>query len=311
MEKKLKPQILPQKISYTASLVYLTILTLMILTARISLGADVIFFVFLLISTLVLGRTKEFLKDWLPFILMFFAYETMRGMIVNIISQIHVLEPIKIDTFLFGQLPTVFLQKNFWVKGNLHWYDYLTFYVYISHFWAIFVLAFFIWLKRKEKFQLFSWSFLLLCMMGFITYLLFPQMPPWLASEKGYIEKIDKLVNEIAEKIGVGEFFTFAYYLINPNPVAAMPSLHAAWALYVSLFIFYLFGGLKTIPIFLYPLSLSFALIYSGEHYFIDIVMGFLYAFFVFLLVLYLEKRRKKSKLNLEGCPESGKGVAC
>ena len=309
--KQEKKEVLPQKISYIISILYLMVLTFMLLGARISLGADAIFFIFLLIATLVLQRTKEFLKDWLPFILMFFAYETMRGMIVKVIHHVHIFEPIKIDNFLFGQLPTVFLQKNFWNGETLRWYDYLTFFVYLSHFWAIFVLAFLIWLIKRDKFRLFSWTFLLLCLAGFLTYLLFPQMPPWLASEKGYIEKIDKLINKIAEKIGIGGGITFAYYLINPNPVAAMPSLHAAWALYISLFVFHLFGRWKALLIFLYPLSLGFALIYSGEHYFIDILIGFLYAFFLFLLVLYLEKKEKRSKVNLEGCPESGKGVAC
>ena len=61
------------------------------------------------------------------------------------------------------------------------------------------------------------------------------------------------------------------------NPFAAIPSLHSAEALLVVLIVW------KLIPhavrwirplLLLYPLAMAFALVYSGEHYLIDVFVG-------------------------------------
>ena len=58
------------------------------------------------------------------------------------------------------------------------------------------------------------------------------------------------------------------------NPVAAMPSLHSAYALIVVAFF------LPTVrkrwwPLLLaYPLAMTFTLVYSGEHYMTDVLVG-------------------------------------
>jgi membrane-associated phospholipid phosphatase len=57
------------------------------------------------------------------------------------------------------------------------------------------------------------------------------------------------------------------------NPVAAMPSLHEAITFMV--FLFALNGGWKIgVPAFIYAIAMAFALVYTGEHYVIDTVIG-------------------------------------
>jgi len=59
--------------------------------------------------------------------------------------------------------------------------------------------------------------------------------------------------------------------------VAAMPSLHAAYPAMLLLF-FWRDGWRLRIPFALYTLAMGFALVYGGEHFVTDILVGWLYA---------------------------------
>ena len=69
------------------------------------------------------------------------------------------------------------------------------------------------------------------------------------------------------------------------NIVAAFPSLHAAQTLLITLF---LVRRLRT-PwrhlLWLYPLVMAWALVYSGEHYVVDILFGWIYCVLVYTAV--------------------------
>jgi len=254
----------------------------------VALGLDTIF-ILLFFAAIIVGRLNTFLRDWIPFVLMFFGYEAMRGVADNLNQSVHVFEMIKADIFLFGQIPTIFLQKHLWNPDHLAWYDVFSFFFYLSHFWFIFLVGFIIWLKKREYFKFFSWGFIILCALGFITYLLFPAMAPWDASKHGYISGVDRLLIEIGKKLNLGGVITVVYRWIGPNQVAAVPSLHAAWAWFAVLSLV-LFFGKKLAPFFIIPLGLDFSLVYFGEHYVIDILIGILYASFVFWLSVKLFK---------------------
>ena len=62
------------------------------------------------------------------------------------------------------------------------------------------------------------------------------------------------------------------------NPVAAMPSLHTAIAVFVALYAITRLRSPWRWLLLLYPLAMSFMLVYYAEHYVIDIVAGFIAA---------------------------------
>src|SRR5690606_33520570 len=74
------------------------------------------------------------------------------------------------------------------------------------------------------------------------------------------------------------------------NPVAAMPSLHTAFALFVVVF----FAGSvarRWWPLLLaYPLAMTFTLVYAGEHWVIDVLVGWAYVGVTFLVVGVAER---------------------
>jgi membrane-associated phospholipid phosphatase len=63
-----------------------------------------------------------------------------------------------------------------------------------------------------------------------------------------------------------------------------MPSLHAAYPALLLLF-FWRDGWRLRIPLALYTLAMGFTLVYGGEHFLIDILVGWAYAAVAFSIV--------------------------
>ena len=72
-------------------------------------------------------------------------------------------------------------------------------------------------------------------------------------------------------------FYT-VYENIDPNPIAAMPSLHVAFPMYIALSFIELNRGPARWAALLYPLAVTFSVVYLGHHYVIDCIAGVAYA---------------------------------
>ena len=79
------------------------------------------------------------------------------------------------------------------------------------------------------------------------------------------------------------------------NNVAAMPSLHAAFALLIVLYVWRLVPRWSRFFLALYPPAMAFSLVYAGEHYVVDCIAGWVYAVATFVVVnLAFEYRARR-----------------
>ena len=121
---------------------------------------------------------------------------------------------------------------------------------------------------------------------GVAMYYLIPTVPPWLAVVQGDTMGIVRIMRDVGPTIfGQGlwnDLFTLA---AEPNPRAAMPSLHFAAAFQILLIALLLGSGRLVAAGVVYCVCLAFALMYLGEHYFADIIVGGLAALVSFLVV--------------------------
>ncbi len=254
---------------------------------KISPVLDQIVF-FGVLGLVFLGKFRNagrFLWDWIPFALLIFSYDAMRGIADDLGGRVHYVELIEAEKFLFfGDLPTVWLQENLFTPGFVAWYDLLAALLYSLHFLLPGLFAYFLWIQDERKFfREFRATIVLLSYAALITFLLYPAAPPWLANEEGYIPLIHKILSEIDSgyfRITLGSL----YAMVNANPVAAMPSLHAAYPWVIFLFALKYFGE-KGIFFIILPLGINFSLVYLGEHYVVDLLMGIVYATAIYLLV--------------------------
>ncbi len=257
--------------------------------------------------TLIVAQPILFLKDWVPFVFLFLSYEFLRGLAPFLGIKAHFLPMIDADRFLFGHLPTVSLQNHLYTPGNLHFYDYIATIIYMMHFILPLVFGFFLWLYKRKEFQKFVITLLALSYLGFLTFMLFPAAPPWMASNQGMIPKIYNVFGDTFSTFVHGTHLPSVYQLFDPNPVAAMPSLHAAYPFLVYLFIVKIFG--KYGHLFLiYVATVCFAVIYTGNHYVIDVIFGFIYAYVAFRGIDWLWPKfenRKDGQLKKEATAAS------
>ncbi len=272
------------KIAIALSLVYILVVCVFMLAHRFWFSPDQFFFV-ALFGTLFLGRAQLFVMDWGPFLFLFFGYELLRGFVPFISPAAHIWPMIHIDKFLFGFIPTVKLQTLFYNPAHLQWYDYVAVILYICHFVTPMVVGFIFWLKDRRLFKEYALGLLILSYAAFFTFMIFPAMPPWMASSYGYIPPIKEVTGHVMSNFLPPTIEVPSIYAImRSNPVAAMPSLHAAFPLLIFLFLVKKLKrwGLLFLP---YVLGVWFAVMYLGEHYFADIIFGAIYAVAAFYVV--------------------------
>ena len=210
----------------------------------------------------------------------------------------HYLPQLRVDEWLAGgTAPTVWLQQHLWEgPAQIQWYDYASWFVYVSYFLSTYILAAALWFFAPARFRRYVATVALMAMMGFLTYALFPAAPPWMASQAGHLEPTTRLTGYVWSEIPIAHFNSlFERGSQYANPVAAVPSLHAAYSLLIVMFLWRYAGRFAPL-LALYPLAMAFALVYFAEHYVSDILLGWIYAVFAYWVVSkvadLLEQRR-------------------
>lgn len=251
----------------------------------------------LLLASLLIRKTRSFLLDWLPFLFLLVSYDFLRSLVGALTPRVDYFAAIRFDEKIFGVLPTNSLQHLLFHPPHLSWYDYLATVLYFLHFAAPLAFAFLLWLHNKNYFRRFVSGLLILSYTAWFTYVIFPAAPPWLAEKQGFIHGISKILDYTLVTFPTQLELPTVYTTFNPNPVAAIPSLHAA---YVFLIFLYALRFFKTrgLFFFLYVLAVWWAIVYLGEHYVFDIVMGIIYALASYLTGEYVFHKTNWSKIN-------------
>jgi membrane-associated phospholipid phosphatase len=233
------------------------------------------------------SRVPRVVRDWAPLASILLVYDLLRGYADGLLFPAHTIPQIDADRWFFGAVPTVWLQRHLWHGANhLEWWDYATWAVYITHFFGTLLVAIGLWLWARDRFARYAAMVCSLAAAGFATYVLFPAVPPWMASTDSYIDHTQRIVGIVWAQIPIASFSdAFQNGQHYANNVAAMPSLHAGYALLITLYLWRLVPRWVRVPLALYPVAMAFALVYSGEHYFVDCLVGWLYAVIAFVAV--------------------------
>jgi membrane-associated phospholipid phosphatase len=248
----------------------------------------------LLVPALVIRRGRRYLLDFVPFVTLIVVYAECRGLA-------HVLRPdpyfaphLDLERWLFGgAVPASVLQDWFWT-GHERWYDSLVLVVTRIHSFVPLTLAFVLWMRRRALFYRFATTMITLSFAAAVTFLLYPAAPPWAAGERGLFA-VEKIGGHSAPRVST---LWAPYDLVQGNPYAAIPSLHAGYAFLVFLFVAMLAWRTRwRWPVAgaagLYPAMQAYAAVYTGNHYVVDLVIGFGYAAAAFFAVGWLWRRRR------------------
>lgn len=273
----------------SAFVLYVIIISIIIIFYGAFINAHT-FVLFLFFFALLIGQSASFLREFIPFTVIIFAYEILRGYADNMAGYVNIDNIIRLERTLFGNIPTIVLQEKFYTHGSYHIYDFLTFTLWALHFVVPLAFSFLLWKYKKTLYWQFILSLLCLTFAGFITYILFPVAPPWLASQVGSLEHVTLIRNEIIKFFSFGMPVALFISYATPNQVAAMPSLHAAYPCLVFLYVLRYFRKIAPL-VFIYCIALWTSLVYGGDHYVVDVIAGIVYAIILFLIVERAVKR--------------------
>ena len=116
-----------------------------------------------------------------------------------------------------------------------------------------------------------------------------PFDPPWIANSG----EVHKVINETVQKWGVDYLVSPFYSNLNPNKFAAFPSLHAAFPALSAIYAWRRYRWLA-IGLLAYTACVWIAIVYLGEHYFVDALAGLAYAFAATAIVTLVAVRRAR-----------------
>jgi hypothetical protein len=277
-------------------------------------------------------RMLYVIRDWLPFALVLIAYDLSRGAATLVGRPTMWHWQADADRWLFfGTMPTVWLQER--LKQPMPpWWEVVMSTVYMSFFILPYVVAGVLWLRNRDEWKAFVQLFVGLSFAALVIYALLPAAPPWAAARctsaeveggpsapscmfgsgrdvpdgglLGAMQTTQAGADGWVERIvgrGWGKLnMHTASALIDQgqasvNLVAAIPSLHAGLTLAIAAFLWKKVRRGWRPLLAAYVLIMAFTLVYTAEHYVVDILLGWALAIVVLAIARYFELRRLKA----------------
>lgn len=257
--------------------------------------------------------SRRFFLGMLPFLLYGLVYDLthLTQPLVRYL-HVHVVEPYRFDRALFGiQTAAGVLTPNE-IFLRHHWpaVDFVTGLAYILFIYWTLLFAVYLGLFRRDEegrrlLARYGWVFLLMNLVGFATYYVYPAAPPWYVTDYGFGPADMTARASAAAAIRwdalTGIPYFAGFYGRSADVFGAIPSLHASYPLLVFLYGRKLGKTWHDVASFLFFLLVCFAAVYLQHHYVIDVLVGILYALAAWAADELLERRRPARALAPAG----------
>ncbi len=156
-----------------------------------------------------------------------------------------------------------------------------------AHFIVTLGLLGWLWWRRADIFRPLRTSLVLINALGFLVFWRYPVAPP---------RMLGGFTDIVASSHALGSWHTGAL-ASDANQLAAMPSLHIAWALWCTVAVWRMTSraALRALAV-AYPFLTGFAVLATGNHYLFDIIGGALLAALSFALVAIVPRIWRRAR---------------
>jgi hypothetical protein len=168
----------------------------------------------------------------------------------------------------FEQSTGLFFEQGLqaWAMGQRVLIDMANFMYVNSHFVMTTGALVWLYLRHNDRFYFVRNMFMVAMGLALVGYVLMPTAPPRFFPELGFVDTIAYYVNVKHDSGLVALFF---------NPYAAVPSMHVAFALMVSVPALLVVRNRAAKVLWgAYPLLVTFVVLVTGNHWFMDAVAG-------------------------------------
>jgi len=190
---------------------------------------------------------------------------------------------------LGGRLPSAVLQHEFYGPGGPDRFDYAWTVVYLSFFIIPHLVALILLWRDRRTFWHYTIATGVLFALALGGFFITPTSPPWMVTEavpEAGFSQIERVTKDTLDHIDLPvRVFNqsedargrMSEVRLEPNSIAAMPSIHFAVTA-LTAFVTRRFGRIVYGVALVYTCMMGIALVYLGEHYILDLVVGGLLA---------------------------------
>ena len=218
-------------------------------------------------------RDHSTFRYWAVYVIGFFGFAYLRDLGDQLLPVL-VRYPILLDQVLaMGSHPVVLIQQAY-TPGNPRWWDYAALTVHMSYFVAIPFTGILLW--KSDRLRPLLLGAVVVYLSSVAVCILLPTAPPWMAGQMKAMPTVYRIIGDVLGGSTPG-FYEYGLRVAGSNPVAAMPSVHAAAGFMVGLASWrtsWAWAG------FGYAVAMGLSLVYLGEHYVVDVLAGWVLAVF-------------------------------
>jgi len=220
-------------------------------------------------------RARQVVWEWLPFVFLVAMFQDLAAVATVVSGIVHPAVAIVVEKgILGGVIAASWLQEHLSGLPGMSFVAAALVVQYLLNDFVPLLFGLWLWFRHRERFRPFVAAYVLVMSIGFLIYLLFPEMPPWAAAGRSLIPHVDRIVVSSLQQIaqGLGTFYAAA----DPEPNAAMPSIHVAVPTIVSCMVLKHRGWRSPLSwlTLAYAAGICFGVIYLGEHYILDGLAG-------------------------------------
>jgi membrane-associated phospholipid phosphatase len=187
--------------------------------------------------------------------------------------RLRVRYPITIDRLIGGgQVPTLRLQRILGRPGEVRPHDLALSWVHWVWYFVPHGSVAYVLVRHRERYGRAACLTAAVFDLGLLFYWAVPTAPPWWAGQQGHLPPVRRIMTETGESFW-GGLWRPLYDSLAGNPFAAMPSLHFATSVMAAHVLSDVGRGPGRLG-WAYAATLGFGLVYLGEHYVIDLIVG-------------------------------------
>jgi membrane-associated phospholipid phosphatase len=233
---------------------------------------------------------------------MLIAYELMRDLATFIGVPPHNLAGVERAVF-GGHEPTLVLQSAIGKLGDADLFEDAASFVYSAHFLLPVAVGAWLWARDRTEFRRFGLSLVVLCALAFVTYVIAPTAPPWLAQP----DSVRHLMQDTVSRLDLPSALTWLYAHHDYNLYAAFPSLHAGFPVLAAVADWRSDRKIG-VALSVWAVVVWIVVVYLGEHYVADVAGGIAYAAVALTIVAMLSRRlvaNAPAQIDRASVPES------
>src|SRR5260370_23327895 len=153
-----------------------------------------------------------------------------------------------------------------------------------------------LWAKDRVAFRNFGLTLVVLCGLAFVTYVVAPTAPPWLAQPAA----VRHVIEDAIQRSSVPSSLVWLYSQHDYTLYAAFPSLHAGFPVVAAVAVWGQSRNAGAL-LWLWAVLVWVVVVFLCEHYVADVIGGIVYAVIAIAIARTISTRFKRRHVAMAG----------